>query len=64
MDVVKYNIGDIVYLKLNSELAGMITGILFRQGCVQYYVSWGNANETMHYDVELTNQKTFIEKQG
>lgn len=59
MDSVKFNLGEIVYLKIKPEEAGMITGLLFRPHSVSYYVTWGNANETTHYDIELTTKKRF-----
>jgi hypothetical protein len=60
MDTVKYNLGDIVYLKVKSEDAGMVTGILFRPRCVRYIIAWGSRDDTTHYDIELTNQKAFV----
>ena len=64
IDSVKFNHGDIVYLKVNPDEAGMITGILFRPHSITYFITWGNANETTHYDVELTKEKAFIKKPG
>ncbi len=59
MDTVKHALGDVVYLKVNAECSGMVTGILFRPQGVRYFITWGNANETSHYDIELTNEKVF-----
>ena len=59
MDSVKFNLGEIVYMVIKPEQAGMITGLLFRPFGVLYFVTWGGANETTHYDIELTTEKTF-----
>lgn len=59
MDTVKYNMGDTVYLKMGEEKSGMITGIVFRPHGMLYYVSWG-LTETVHYDIELTTERTFM----
>lgn len=61
MDVVKFNIGDLVYLKLCPDTAGMVTGIMFRPHSISYYISWPSASETVHYEIELTRQKSFSE---
>ena len=60
MDSVKFNHGDVVYLKVKPDEAGMVTGILFRPQSICYYVTWGNSSETTHYDVELTKEKAFV----
>ena len=59
MDSVKFNHGDVVYLKICPDEAGMVTGILFRPSSVTYYVTWGSGNEYTHYDIELTKDKIF-----
>lgn len=64
MDSVKYNLGDVVYLRVRPEEAGMITGILFRPSSISYYVSWGSTSEIPHYDIELTKERTFSETSG
>lgn len=59
MDTVKFNLGDTVYLKLNPSEPCMVTGILFRPGHIIYKLTWKNASETNHYDMELTTEKTY-----
>ena len=60
MDTVKFAMGDRVFLKVNPTEAGMVTGILFRPHGMTYWVTWGNAAETTHYDIELTTEKAFV----
>lgn len=51
------NLGDIVYLRVATERSpGMITGILIRPTGKSYWVSWCDATETLHYDIELTSE--------
>lgn len=59
MDTVKFQIGEEVYLKVCSDTAAMVTGILFRPSGVIYKVTWPSAAETDHYDIELTKEKRF-----
>lgn len=60
-DVVKFQIGQTVYHKLNSEHPGIVTGILFRPSSVIYIITWGcDKNEKYHYDVEITEEKSFV----
>lgn len=59
MDSVKFSLGEKVYLVVDPDEQGMVTGILFRPHGVSYCVTWGNADETTHYDIELTAEKRF-----
>lgn len=61
MDSVKFALGDVVYLKIRPDEPGMIVGIEFRPNGIRYCVTWGNAGEYIHYDIELTKTKTFSE---
>lgn len=56
---LEFQIGDIVYMKVAPEDAGMVTGYLVRPTGVSYAVTWSNANEKYHYAVELTADKSF-----
>lgn len=58
-DVVKFQIGETVYCKLSPEEPKLVTGILFRQNCVIYKITWSNGSETNHYDFELTRDKAY-----
>ena len=51
----KYNLGDIVYLKTDTEqYARIVTGILIRNGnCILYYLSQSTMEST-HYDYEIS----------
>ena len=59
MDSVKFSLETFVYMKVKPDTPGMITGVLFRPCGVLYYVTWGNAEETYHHEIELTTDKTF-----
>jgi hypothetical protein len=54
---IKYDFGDIVYLKTDIEqLPRMITGFILRQKSISYYCSCGTI-ESAHYDYELTSER-------
>ena len=54
MKNIKYNIGDIVFLKTDSEqLPRIVTGILLRNENYIYYLS-NTITETTHYDFEIS----------
>jgi len=63
-DAVKFTLQDIVYLRLNPEVKGVVTGILFRPHGVLYFVSWEGEPEGSHYDFELTKEKGYQEIVG
>ncbi len=53
-DTVKFNLGDVVSLKLGDD-SGMITSITFRlDGGTLFSVSWADRTESAHYANELT----------
>ena len=53
----EYSIGDLVYLKLREDKEkAYITGISVRPAGVAYYLSWGDATESFHYDFEITKE--------
>jgi hypothetical protein len=54
---VKFDLGDIVYLKINPEpYKGMVTGINVSPGGNYYSVTWEDGHESNHYDMELTTE--------
>lgn len=61
MDTLKFHIGDIVYLQINPDRQGMVTGILFRPTWFVYYITFADGNERTHYEIELTTEKPFTE---
>ena len=56
---LEFQIGDIVYMKVAPEDAGMVTGYLIRPTGVSYAVTWADADEKFHFAVELTADKSF-----
>jgi len=63
MDLVKFQLGETVYLVLSTEKPGMVTGILFRPNGVSYLVTWADGiEEKYHFDIELTREKAFASK--
>jgi len=56
---LEFQIGDIVYMKVAPEDAGMVTGYEVRPTGVAYYVTWADAEEQRHFAVELTADKSF-----
>lgn len=54
---IAFTFGDIVFLKTRAErVAGMVTRISVARHSITYCVSWGNGNETWHYEYELTSE--------
>lgn len=62
-DAIRYHLGQIMYLRIKPDAAGMITGILIRPNGHLYEVTWANdmANR-WHYEMELTPEKAFSEQ--
>jgi len=51
-----FDIGDIVFLKTDTEqLPRVITGILMRPNGFLYYLS-NSTNETSHYEIEISKE--------
>ncbi len=60
-DSLSFSMGQIVYLRIDTEEAGMVTGILFRPTGHTYAVTWAsNLEESFHYDIELTADKAYV----
>lgn len=56
----KFALAQLVYLRANSDWAGIVTGILLRpDGAFCYFVTWGDHEETQHFECELTDEKDF-----
>lgn len=56
----KFNLKQIVYLRINPELTGMVLQIAFTaDGGVLYRVSWSDSSENNHYECELTDEKSY-----
>lgn len=64
MDTVKFQLGQKVYKRLDSEQAGFVTGIMFRPGSVSYLVTFSNSEEVTLYDFELNDTKSYESAQG
>ena len=63
MDKVKFNLAQTVYLVIDGESSGMVTGIVFRPIGVTYYVTWADFNERSHYECELTAEPNYSNEQ-
>lgn len=55
-----YECGQIVYLKVDTERVGMVTGEMKRPNGYVYYVTWEDLEETPHFGVELTIDPGFV----
>lgn len=62
-DVIKFNIGQEVWLKLDPEKKGFITGITFRPSGHSYLVTWGT-DEVAHYEFELCSEPFQVENKN
>lgn len=61
MDALAYSLGQTIYLKQKPEVAGMVTGIIFRPSGYGYYVTWSSDMvERFHYEIELTPDKVYV----
>ena len=59
VDTVEYQFDEIVYLRVNEDKKCMVTGFIFRPGCVLYIISWSDLGEKEHYASELTRERSF-----
>lgn len=57
---VQYDLGDIVYLKIDPATPAMVTAIIYRVGCVMYELTWERGALTNHFDIELTKEQQYI----
>lgn len=63
-DSVNFQLGEIVYFKVDDEKKGVITGIVYRPDGVAYMVTWNDCNEQTHFSCELTTEKAFSENKA
>ncbi len=64
-DTVKFNLGDVVSLKLGGEESGMVTSITFRlDGGTIFSVSWSDRTESAHFANELNLESGADEEVG
>ena len=55
----EYDLGTTVYLKVDTEVVGILVGYVVRPKCdLQYLVTWNDAEEKAHWSCELTEEKT------
>ena len=60
-DTVKFELGQIVYRKILPDVAGIVTGILFRPHGVCYYTKFADEKEEgSSWECELTAEKSFV----
>lgn len=56
----RWELGTILYLKANTEEAGMLVGYIIRPNlCITYLVMWPENGEMEHWEMELTEDKNF-----
>lgn len=48
-----FDIGDIVRLRANDEVHGVVTGVVRREGGWTYIVAWPETGEQEHYSCEI-----------
>lgn len=55
-----FSLGQTVYLRIDPERVGMVTGIIIRPGHQTFLVVWAeDAEESPHYEMELTEDRAF-----
>lgn len=55
-----FNIGDVVFYRMDSEKKGLVTGTVTRPNAILYYVTWGHDMiERGHYAMELSSERDF-----
>jgi hypothetical protein len=53
-----FNVGDVVFLKVNATQIGIVTGLLIRHNGIQYLVTWAFSHEEQaHYQFELVESQ-------
>lgn len=57
IDKVEFEIGQMVYRKTMPDVAGIVTGILFRQLGCGYYVKFADDCEEHCFAIELQAEK-------
>lgn len=56
----RFALESIVFLRVDAEDGGMVTGLIERPGGVLcYLVTWPDHEETSHWEAELTSERTF-----
>jgi hypothetical protein len=54
----RWNLGKVLWLKIEPDMKGLLTGLIVRPECPPHYlVTWNSGDETMHYGIELTDEK-------
>ena len=54
-------LGDKVYLKCGDGV-GVVTGITYVPGAIIYSVTWDDASQGTHYELELSSQREVVYK--
>jgi len=54
-------LGNKVYLK-HGDSVGVVTGITYVPGAIIYSVSWDDASQGTHYELELSSQREVVYK--
>lgn len=56
-DVIRFNVGQFVYLRLDpTGSPGIVMGLVAQPGHYKYLVRWEDLEDCMHFDFELSNK--------
>ncbi len=64
LPIPRWELGTVLYQKVDPETGGMLTGYSIRPGSatsytITYVISWGDGEERCHWEFELTDEKTY-----
>lgn len=58
MPTPRWDLGTVLYRKVNTEAGGMLTGYVVRAGsAITYLIAWVEDGELEHFDFELSEDK-------
>ncbi len=60
MPTPRWEFGTILYQRVDTENGGIVTGYNVRPGGgLTYLLTWGTAEESAHYEFELTDERVY-----
>lgn len=64
-DAVRYHVGQTIYRRVKPEMAGLITGVVYRERHVEFLASFGdNDCERTYQAIELTPQREYAPEEA